>query len=145
MPVKIPLAVRGKITAPAVAGLRFWIWTNQIQKKRRTARWQIHTMNNSNTSLPRFDPYLFGQRLQNTRRSMGITQEKFAEMLCVDRNHITRMERGVRVCSIDLLVDISAVLNVSIDYLLIGLTEAETVRKKLISLTEQLKQIAEML
>lgn len=102
-------------------------------------------INGNHSASPRFDPYSFGQRLQNARRSRGITQEELAEMLCVDRNHITRMERGVRACSIELLVDMSVALDVSIDYLLMGLTDGTATRQKLITIIEQLTQIAKTL
>ncbi len=74
-------------------------------------------MNNSKTSLQGFDPRGFGKRLQSARKALGITQEELAERLRVDRNHVTRMERGIRVCSIDLLVDMAVLLDVSTDYL----------------------------
>ena len=53
-----------------------------------------------------FDPAGFGERLQKARKASGLTQEGLAEKLAVDRNHVSRMERGTRVCSIDLLVEI---------------------------------------
>lgn len=92
-----------------------------------------------------FDPVKFGQRLQDTRKSLGITQEALAEILSVDRNHVTRMERGVRVCSIDLLVDLAAVLKVSTDYLLIGVSSSDAAKKRLLATIDQLTQIAQSL
>ena len=67
-------------------------------------------MNDNKTPLQGFDPRGFGKRLQNARKACGITQEEFAERLRVGRNHITRMERGIRVYSIDLLIEISVAL-----------------------------------
>ena len=95
--------------------------------------------------IPRFNPCEFGKRLQKVRKNLNITQEELAERLCVDRNHITRMERGVRVCSIDLLVEISVALEVSTDYLLTGETGSMAIKRKLLMVIEQLNQISQNL
>lgn len=89
---------------------------------------EVHTMNDNKTPLQVFDPRGFGRRLQSARKALGITQEELAESLCVGRNHITRMERGIRVCSIDLLVEISALLSVTTDYLLVGTATGGTAK-----------------
>ena len=102
-------------------------------------------MNDSKTPLQGFDPRSFGKRLQSARKALGITQEELAERLCVDRNHITRMERGVRACSIDLLVEISLALEVSTDFLLTGETSSMAIKRKLLTVIEQLNQISQNL
>jgi len=101
--------------------------------------------NDNNTPLRKFDPYSFGKRLRCARKALGITQEELAEKLRVDRNHITRMERGIRVCSIDLLVDMAAILNVSTDYLLIGVVTTSAAKQKLLTAIEELRKIARSL
>lgn len=102
-------------------------------------------MNDSKMPLQGFDPRDFGKRLQNARKVLGITQEELAERLRVDRNHITRMERGIRACSIDLLVELSVALGVSTDYLLTGKTGSMAIKQKLLTVIEQLNQIAQSL
>lgn len=97
------------------------------------------------TDRAHFDPFTFGKRLQNARKSHGITQEELAERISVDRNHITRMERGIRVCSIDLLVEMAATLNVSTDYLLLGTTPINIAKNELLTIIEQLSEIAHRL
>lgn len=92
-----------------------------------------------------FDPFTFGKRLQNVRKSHGITQEELAERISVDRNHITRMERGIRVCSIDLLVEMASALGVSTDYLLLGATPTNNAKNELLTVIEQLSEIAHRL
>lgn len=94
---------------------------------------------------PRFDPVEFGKRLQNTRKALGITQEELAEWISVDRNHITRMERGIRVCSIDLLVELAAALDISIDYLLVGVVATNTAKQALLVAIEELEKIVQSL
>lgn len=97
------------------------------------------------TGRPHFDPLKFGKRLQNTRKALGITQEELADRISVDRNHITRMERGIRVCSIDLLVELAAVLDVSTDYLLVGTVDTYTEKRALLVAIEKLGEIVQSL
>lgn len=102
-------------------------------------------MNDSKTSLRGFDPCGFGKRLQSARKALSITQEELAESLCVDRNHITRMERGIRVCSIDLLVEMAALLDVSTDYLLVGTVTTNITKQSLLIAIEELNKIVQEL
>lgn len=102
-------------------------------------------MNDNKTPSQGFDPRGFGKRLQNVRKALGITQEDLAERLHVDRNHIARMERGIRVCSIDLLVEVAALLDVSTDYLLVGTATDITTKQKLLAAIEELNIIAQSL
>lgn len=85
-----------------------------------------------------FDPAGFGERLQKARKASGLTQEKLA----VDRNHVSRMERGTRVCSIDLLVEIAVTLDVSTDYLLMGRRDTGMVKRDIADAIEKLAEIA---
>jgi transcriptional regulator with XRE-family HTH domain len=102
-------------------------------------------MKDNRTPLQGFGPCGFGKRLQSARKALGITQEELAERLHVDRNHITRMERGIRVCSIDLLVEISVALEVSTDYLLSGVIPNTTTKQSLLIAIEELNKIAQSL
>lgn len=97
------------------------------------------------TDQAHFDPFTFGKRLQNARKSYGITQEELAERISVDRNHITRMEREIRVCSIDLLVEMASALGVSTDYLLLGTTPTNNAKNEVLTVIEQLSEIAHRL
>lgn len=106
---------------------------------------RVHRMKDNRTPLQGFDPCGFGKRLQSARKALGITQEELAERLHVDRNHITRMERGIRVCSIDLLVEISVALEVSTDYLLSGVIPNTTTKQSLLIAIEELNKIAQSL
>ena len=67
-----------------------------------------------------FNQKLFGQRIQEARMTRGITQEEFAEEIDVSPSYYQKLERGVRTCSLDILVSIAEHLNVSTDYLLTG-------------------------
>ena len=93
-----------------------------------------------------FNQVEFGRRLQELRKMNRITQEELAVKVGVDKLHISRMERGVAACSIDLLLELSYALRVSTDYLLTGRNpEKEITRTQLISVISQLSLIAQSL
>lgn len=90
-----------------------------------------------------FDPKEFGKRLKEIRVIRGMTQEELAELVEVNKQHISRLECGTRTCSIDLLVELSCHLQVSTDYLLIGKEPArEKNREKLLEMISELSTIA---
>lgn len=85
-----------------------------------------------------FDAKEFGKRLHDVRTSRGITQEKLAS-----KQYVSRMENGERSCSIDLLIELSCILHVSTDYLLMGSEPSkEEVKNDLLSIISELSTIA---
>ena len=93
-----------------------------------------------------FNQVEFGQRMQEARRLAGMTQEELADVLGIDKNHVSRLERGVKACSIDILVEISAALRVSTDYLLTGRSiNLEDTRNQVLSVISQLTKLAQNL
>ena len=57
--------------------------------------------------------------------------------------HVSRMENGERSCSIDLLIELSCILHVSTDYLLMGSEPSkEEVKNDLLSIISELSTIA---
>ncbi len=91
-----------------------------------------------------FRPVEFGKRLQELRKLNGLTQEELAVRVGVEKLHISRMERGVAACSIDLLLDLSSALSVSTDYLLTGKNpDKEIIRTQVLSVVSQLSIIAQ--
>lgn len=71
----------------------------------------------------------FNEKLQELRKSRGLTQEDLAEALYVSRAAVSKWESGRGYPSIDSLKDISGFFSVSIDDLLSG--------EKLISIAEK--------
>lgn len=59
-----------------------------------------------------------GMRVRNARKENGYTQIKLAEMTGYSVQHISHVETGNTKLSVELLVSLSNVLNVSIDSLL---------------------------
>lgn len=72
------------------------------------------------------DYKLIGQRIKETRRKKGLSQEKLAEELDVTVVYISRIERGCSEINLKRLAQISTLLNVPIEYLIGGVvTKAE--------------------
>ena len=86
----------------------------------------------------------FVKRLHDVRTSRGITQEELAVRLgLASKQRVSRMENGERSCSIDLLIELSCILHVSTDYLLMGSEPSkEEVKNDLLSIISELSTIA---
>jgi len=67
-----------------------------------------------------YDMKKSGMCIQQLRIRRGYTQEEFAKTLNIDRSYLSRIESGKKGCSVDLLIQLSELLNVSIDYLVMG-------------------------
>ena len=90
-----------------------------------------------------FNQKLFGQRIQEARMTRGITQEEFAEEIDVSPSYYQKLERGVRTCSLDILVSIAEHLNVSTDYLLTGKrSSTKEIKKALMESSRLLQDLA---
>ena len=63
-----------------------------------------------------------GKRIKYCRKMKHLTQEKLAELIDVSPHYIYEIEKGMKCMSLSTLVDISAALNISTDYLLFGHT-----------------------
>lgn len=61
-----------------------------------------------------------GKRIQQLRIQHTYTQEEFAEALNIGRSFLSRIEAGKKGCSIDLLIQLSELFNVSLDYIIVG-------------------------
>lgn len=83
-----------------------------------------------------------GERIRQLRVHNGYTQEMIAQALNIDRSLLSHVESGKKGCSVDLLIQLSSVFKVSIDYLVLG-----SVRNKPLesNSTEQLRESIESL
>ena len=61
-----------------------------------------------------------GERIQQLRIQAGYTQSELALKLNINRSFLSHIEAGKKGCSIDLLVQLSKLLNVSLDFLILG-------------------------
>lgn len=79
----------------------------------------------------------FAEKLKNSRKSVGLSQEQLAEKLCVSRQAVTKWESGRGIPDIENIKAISKLLDVSIDYLLDdGQNVDTTVMKEAINLDD---------
>lgn len=68
----------------------------------------------------RFNASECGKRIQDLRKIHSLTQEQLADKLRITCKYVQRIEAGRALGSIELLVDIAMLFNVSMDYLLLG-------------------------
>lgn len=62
----------------------------------------------------------FGKRIAKRRKSLGMNQDDLADKLNISNNHLSSIERGHAVPTIDRFCNICDALNVTPDYLLLG-------------------------
>ncbi len=67
-----------------------------------------------------FDAEEFGKRVAALRQEKGFSQIRLAEEINVSRNHMSYIERGQRVPSLDLMIEMADYFGVSLDYLVLG-------------------------
>lgn len=79
-----------------------------------------------------------GSRIKVSRKSMGVSQEKLAEMAFVSPHYIYEIERGMKTMSVETLINLSKALNISTDYILFGNKEQDN-----FSLSEELDRLNE--
>lgn len=61
-----------------------------------------------------------GDRIRQLRIQSGYTQESLAKKLDIDRSLLSHVEVGKRGCSVDLLVRLSDLFDVTLDLLVLG-------------------------
>lgn len=79
-----------------------------------------------------------GQRIEERRRKLGLTQEALAEKSNVTSQFVSYAESGKRAMRPENLLNLSKALGVSTDYILTG----EIIDKDLLLLTDKLKQLS---
>ena len=59
-----------------------------------------------------------GEKLRALRKREGLTQTQLGDMLGIDHSHVGKMERGERTPSLEILVKITHIFNVSAEQLI---------------------------
>ena len=59
-----------------------------------------------------------GDRVQDTRKNRGLTQEQLAEKIDITVEYMSQIERGLKTPSMQVFIKLVEVLDVSADYLL---------------------------
>ncbi len=63
----------------------------------------------------------FGERVRNLRKQSGLSQEKFALLIDMDRTYFASVESGKRNISLENILKISKGLDISLEELFRGL------------------------
>lgn len=63
-----------------------------------------------------------GKRIREQRLKSKFTQEKLSELIDVSPSYISEIERGTSICSLQTISNLSLVLEISLDYLVFGIT-----------------------
>lgn len=88
----------------------------------------------------------FGQRVSNLRKVRNLTQDELAYRVNVNKGHISRIERGIRACSLESLIDLAQELHTSTDYLLTGTGPAnDFAKEQLLSAIEVLSSVSKLI
>lgn len=61
-----------------------------------------------------------GERIRQLRIQKGYTQEALARDLNIDRSLLSHVEAGRRGCTVDLLIQLAAFFDVSMDWIVLG-------------------------
>ncbi len=73
-----------------------------------------------------------GKRMSTRRKSLNMTQAQLAEQLGLSNNHISGIETGSQVPSLETFVGICNALHVTPDYLLLGSMHSDNITQNLI-------------
>lgn len=93
--------------------------------------------------VKKLDLLAVGDRIQRQRLALHLTQQDVYEKLDISQNHYSRIENGHNGMSFEILIQISKILNISIDYILTGninINKQPDFVKKYNKLTEKQKR-----
>lgn len=65
-----------------------------------------------------------GRRIQQYREAKGYTQDKFSEKIGLTPNYLSAVERGVKIPSVETLIEIINALGVSADEIFMDVIDA---------------------
>ncbi len=86
-----------------------------------------------------------GERIQKLRKQHGMTQEQLAIKLNISDRYLRKIETGDKGPSIDILVKISSLFGVSLDYIILGKQPQDNLKRKLHTVIQNLSALAEEL
>ena len=89
---------------------------------------------------------IFYSTISMLRKLQNLTQDELAERIHVSKDHISRIERGIRACSLESLIDLAQELHTSTDYLLTGTGPAnDFAKEQLLSAIEVLSSVSKLI
>lgn len=91
-----------------------------------------------------YDPVECGLRISKLRVELGFTQAQLADKLNISLDYYRSIETGRRGGSIDIIVEIAAVFDISLDYLILGrlkYSDSRRIQKELEKIMGQLGEL----
>ncbi len=86
-----------------------------------------------------------GKRIRQLRKAQGMTQEQLALKLNIGDRHLRKIETGEKGPSVDILVEISTLFNVSLDYIIMGRQPRNDLKQRLCTVLQNLSALVEEL
>ena len=74
----------------------------------------------------------FGAQIKDLRKERNLTQEQFAQKLNITRQAVSNWENNRNLPDIQMLIEVSAVFNISLEQLILGGTKMNNMTEKLI-------------
>ena len=89
-----------------------------------------------------YDPAATGERIQNLRKDREVTQEQLAIDLNISDRYMRNLEKGEKVPSVDLFVELRERFGSSLDYIVLGVSASEQeLQNQLQMLRKELKEM----
>lgn len=95
-----------------------------------------------------YDPAATGERIQNLRKDREVTQEQLAIDLNISDRYMRNLEKGEKVPSVDLFVELRERFGSSLDYIVLGVSASQReqeLQNQLQMLRKELKEMARFL
>ena len=83
------------------------------------------------------------ERIRKLRLEQGLTQQTAADQLEISFGFLSRLERGLQGCSLELLARLSVLYDVSMDYLVLGASRTGLSREGVERLIAFLQELLE--
>lgn len=92
-----------------------------------------------------YDMKKCGERIRQIRKVQGMTQEELAAELKIGDRHLRKIESGEKGPSIEILVELSELFEVSLDYIIVGRHQQNALKEKLSTIIQELSTLADEL
>lgn len=91
-----------------------------------------------------YDPAATGERIQNLRKDREVTQEQLAIDLNISDRYMRNLEKGEKVPSVDLFVELRERFGSSLDYIVLGVSASQREQELQDQLQMLRKELKEM-
>lgn len=85
-----------------------------------------------------YDPAATGERIQNLRKDREVTQEQLAIDLNISDRYMRNLEKGEKVPSVDLFVELRERFGSSLDYIVLGVSASQREQELQLSTCERI-------